>query len=125
LFIGLYRIIQYLYVSRRRKKAKGNFWFGRDSFASSVQLYRRALNYLEGECDESVEDFPPDLRKTVEDEQVTVYNNLAMAQIKLGAYDAAMRSVEIVLRCQPKNTKALFRKSKVSGFAWEHKSSLI
>jgi FK506-binding protein 8 len=42
-----------------------------------------------------------------------VYNNLAAAQMKIKAYDAALHSVENVLRCQPNNVKAVFRKGKV------------
>lgn len=46
--------------------------------------------------------------------RVKVYNNLAAAQMKISAYDVALLSVETVLRCQPENVKALFRKGKVS-----------
>ena len=45
-----------------------------------------------------------------------VYNNLAAAQMKIKAYDAALQSVENVLRCQPNNVKAVFRKGKVLVF---------
>lgn len=50
------------------------------------------------------------------EDRVRVYNNLAMAQMKILAYDAALKSVDTVLRCQPNNVKALFRKGKVSFF---------
>lgn len=43
-----------------------------------------------------------------------VYNNLALAQLKIAAYDAALKSVDHVLQCQPNNAKALFRKGKVN-----------
>lgn len=36
-----------------------------------------------------------------------------MAQIKISAFDAALKSVENVLRCQPNNSKALYRKGRV------------
>lgn len=49
--------------------------------------------------------------------RVKVYNNLAAAQMKISAFDAALLSIENVLRCQPQNVKALFRKGKVS-IAW-------
>ena len=42
-----------------------------------------------------------------------MHNNLAAAQMKLEAYDAALRSLQLVLTCQPTNVKALFRKGKV------------
>lgn len=42
-----------------------------------------------------------------------MYNNLAAAQMKISAFDVALQSVDNVLRCQPENVKALFRKGKV------------
>lgn len=52
--------------------------------------------------------------QTLLDDRLIVYNNLAMAQIKISAFDAALKSVENVLRCQPGNSKALYRKGRVS-----------
>lgn len=52
--------------------------------------------------------------QTLLDDRLIVYNNLAMAQIKISAFDAALQSVENVLRCQPNNSKALYRKGRVS-----------
>lgn len=45
--------------------------------------------------------------------RIKVYNNLAAAQMKIGAFDTALTSVDNVLRCQPNNVKALFRKGKI------------
>lgn len=56
-----------------------------------------------------------ELRGLMED-CLKVYNNLAAAQMKIKAYDAALQSVENVLRCQPNNVKAVFRKGKVLVF---------
>jgi FK506-binding protein 8 len=53
-----------------------------------------------------------ELHELLED-RLKVYNNLAAAQMKIKAYDAALQSVENVLRCQPNNVKAVFRKGKV------------
>ncbi len=47
------------------------------------------------------------------EDRLKAYNNMAAAQLKLQAYGPAMKSVEAVLKCQPKNVKALFRKGKV------------
>lgn len=38
---------------------------------------------------------------------------MAQAQLKIEAYEAALKSVEMVLTCQPNNVKALFRKAKI------------
>lgn len=50
--------------------------------------------------------------------RVKVYNNLAAAQMKISAFDVALTSVDNVLRCQPENVKALFRKGKVRILNW-------
>jgi FK506-binding protein 8 len=50
------------------------------------------------------------------EDRLKVYNNLAAAQMKIKAYDAALQSVENVLRYQTNNVKALFRKGKVLVF---------
>ena len=52
--------------------------------------------------------------KQLMEERLKTYNNMAAAQLKLQAYDAALTSVESVLKSQPNNSKALFRKGKVS-----------
>lgn len=56
-----------------------------------------------------------DLQDLLED-RINVSNNMAAAQIKLELYDAALNSLQTVLRCQPNNVKALFRKAKVGYF---------
>jgi hypothetical protein len=61
-------------------------------------------------CD--VQGAEAELRSLME-ECLKVYNNLAAAQMKIKAYDAALQAVENVLRCQPNNVKAVFRKGKV------------
>lgn len=53
-----------------------------------------------------------ELQELLED-RMKVYNNLALAQLKIAAYEAALKSVDHVLQCQPNNAKALFRKGKV------------
>lgn len=54
-----------------------------------------------------------ELKQLFED-RIKTLNNMAQAQLKLKAYEPALNSVDSVLKCQPKNVKALFRKGKVS-----------
>ncbi|XP_012269550.1 peptidyl-prolyl cis-trans isomerase FKBP8 isoform X2 [Athalia rosae] len=117
--------IETLGVAQRKeigynKRERGNWWYTRDEASLAVQCYRRALDYLDetkggivypqGEPDESISDAA--LQALLED-RMKVYNNLAAAQMKTEAYDAASKSIDNVLRCQPKNVKALFRKAKI------------
>merc|ERR1712055_544105 len=55
---------------------------------------------------------PPALQQLLED-RVKTCNNMAQAQMKLSAWDSALASVRQVLKIQPNNEKALFRKAKI------------
>lgn len=103
------------------KRERGNFWYTRGDFNLAIQLYRRALEYLNdnGPGVEGVAATPDEvaiteaqLRELLE-VRIKVYNNLAAAQMKIAAYDTALQSVDQVLRCEPDNVKALFRKGKI------------
>lgn len=107
-----------------KKKKRGNWWYSRGECTFAIQCYRRALDYLdEVECGISEpisENDDPKQRELTDaalqdlmEDRINVSNNMAAAQMKQGAYDAALQSLHIVLRCQPNNVKALYRKSKV------------
>lgn len=103
-----------------RKKERANFWYNRNEYNTAIQLYRRALEFLDdrdGDPDASFDkedlEFSNSDLQTLLDDRLIVYNNLAMAQIKISAFDAALKSVENVLRCQPGNSKALYRKGRI------------
>ncbi|CAO1374474.1 unnamed protein product [Diamesa serratosioi] len=112
----------YIYRKKtgNKKRERGNFWFERQEFNLGIQCYRRALEYLDDTeggitaplADGEHETTNSQLQDLLED-RIKVYNNLAMAQMKIGAFDVALQSVEKVLMCQPNNVKALFRKGKI------------
>ncbi|XP_076389119.1 peptidyl-prolyl cis-trans isomerase FKBP8 isoform X2 [Megachile rotundata] len=109
-----------------KKRERGNWWFTRNEPTLAIQCYRRALEFLlptesrssyQNEIEDSTTD--AELQALLED-RMKVYNNLAAAQMKTQAYDAALKSVESVLSCQPQNVKALFRKGKILHYKGEH-----
>lgn len=112
------------YESRKeignKKRERGNFYFERQEYNSSIQLYRRALEYLDESeggittptLDGALEPTNAQLQELLED-RIKVYNNMAQAQMKIQAFEAALKSVDTVLQCQPNNVKALFRKGKI------------
>lgn len=113
------------YASRKeignKKRLRGNFWMKRQEYNLAIQSYRRSLEYLDDTVSaggmmesgaDTVELSPTELQDLLED-RMKVYNNLALAQLKISAYDAALKSVDHVLKCQPTNAKALYRKGKV------------
>lgn len=105
----------------KRKRERGNWWFTRDEPTMAIQCYRRALDFLSLSVEESSAT-DTELQALLED-RIKVYNNLTAAQIKTQAYDAALKSVENVLTCQPQNVKALFRKGKILHLKGEHSSA--
>lgn len=100
-----------------RKKDRGNFWFSRQNYTEAVQCYRKAGEFFD---DEKLElevpidryQLPQDLQDLLDD-RLKAYNNLAMAQMKIEAWDSAMAALQQVLKIEPNNEKALYRKSKV------------
>jgi len=103
-----------------KKRERGNWWYSRGENQLAIQCYRRALDYLD-EVEGGIKTPLPDgevevtdaaLQQLLED-RINVSNNMAAAQLKLELYDAALQSLQTVLRCQPDNVKALFRKAKV------------
>lgn len=106
---------------RNKKRERGNWWYSRGENQLAIQCYRRALDYLD-EVETSLnldklaqeeESSDSDLQELLED-RLSVNNNMAAAQLKLELYDAALQSLQNVLRCQPGNVKALYRKAKVT-----------
>merc|ERR1739848_423346 len=101
----------------RRKKDRGDFWYSRQNYTEAVQCYRKAGEFFD---DEKLElevpidryQLPQELQDLLED-RLKAYNNLAMAQMKIEAWDSAMAALQQVLKIEPNNEKALYRKSKV------------
>jgi len=102
-----------------RKRERGNKHFSRGDYSNAIQCYRKAAEYLD---DKQIEDdmevpidrflLPKDLQAMLE-ERVKTLNNMAQAQMKLTAWESALASIRQVLKIEPNNEKALFRKSKI------------
>lgn len=115
-----------------KKRLRGNFWMKRQEYNLAIQSYRRSLEYLDESeggitnptASGDVEPTNAELQDLLED-RMKVYNNLALAQLKIAAYDAALKSVDHVLQCQPNNAKALFRKGKVLDAKGDTKEAII
>ena len=95
------------------KKERGNFFFGRQEYSSSVMLYKRAIEFLEFDVSELGDDVDKATLDKLNDLKASVYNNLAQSQMKLEAFDAALNAVNNALAINEKNVKALFRKGKI------------
>jgi len=101
----------------KRKRERGNFWFSRGDYTSAVQCYRKAGEFFDDEkldLEVPIDRYELSIElQNLLDDRLKAYNNLAMAQMKIHAWDSAMASLQQVLRIEPNNEKALYRKSKV------------
>ncbi|KAL8610750.1 hypothetical protein ACOMHN_016733 [Nucella lapillus] len=93
-----------------KKRAHGNLMFKREEYSMAISAYSRALKYFEAREKGTKADAA--LLQQIADCELTCYNNMAACQLKIGAFDATIRSCNIVLRSQPGNVKALYRMGK-------------
>ncbi|KAL1129896.1 hypothetical protein AAG570_012840 [Ranatra chinensis] len=105
-----------------RKKDRGNWWYMRGEYSFAIQCYRRALEYFD-DTDLPSLNTEEEVHILLE-ERLKTYNNLAAAQLKIKAHNAALISLEHVLTCQPSNVKALYRKAKILKEQGELESSV-
>ncbi|PVD20167.1 hypothetical protein C0Q70_20661 [Pomacea canaliculata] len=94
-----------------KKRERGNELFGRKDFSGAINSYSKAIKFvdaggggLDGEAS---------VLQQMLDCKLKCYNNMAASQLKIGAIEAAMRSLHEVLGVQPDNIKALYRLGKV------------
>ncbi|XP_071512246.1 peptidyl-prolyl cis-trans isomerase FKBP8 isoform X1 [Panulirus ornatus] len=110
-------------VIGNRKRERGNWWFNREEYSMAIQCYSAAVDFL----DDAEEEYGENVRPEVKDilvERLKALNNMGAAQMKIEAYDVALKSLDAVLKCQPNNVKALFRKGKVLGLQGNIKESI-
>lgn len=87
------------------KKNKGNEYFRLNDLDSAAASFKRAIALLKPrEGEEGLKDLT--------DAIIPCWNNLALVQMKAESYVQAFESLEEVLKIDPNNEKALFRKAK-------------
>lgn len=106
-----------------RKRERGNWWFNRQEYSMAIQCYNAAIDFLDDAEEEYGDDVTPEVKEIL-GERLKALNNMGAAQMKMEAYEVALKSFESVLRCQPNNVKALFRKGKVLGLEGKFKESI-
>ena len=128
--VVFYEPLSERFILGETKKRRGNFWYQRGEFSLAIQCYRGAVKYLDVSREELkiIEEYKngpmsgdmPDVVRedylqveAIIQERSQTYNNLAAAQLKMQAFDSALRSVEECLNLAPKNVKALFRRAKI------------
>ncbi|KAM7537104.1 hypothetical protein Aperf_G00000066950 [Anoplocephala perfoliata] len=104
-----------------RKRERGNFYFRREEYQYSLSCYSKALEILlkksrlpkpqpsEKPSDSSA---PPPSPDQLIDLEIKLKNNIGASQLKVKAYEAAIKSCDAVLQLEPSNVKAHFRKGQ-------------
>ncbi|CAD5116695.1 DgyrCDS5554 [Dimorphilus gyrociliatus] len=98
------------YIIGDKKRERGNLMYTRGHFTECILIYSKALTVLNS-LGESPTDTNTDLQALI-DVKIKCYSNLAAAQLKIKAFEAAEQSCTAALTIQPNNVKALFRKAK-------------
>ena len=85
-----------------KKRELGNDLFTRKDYSGAINCYQQALKFLGNSESQEVLEV-----------KIKCWNNLAAAQLKIKAYQAAHNSCMEVLQVDEDNVKALFRRGKV------------
>ncbi|KAK2142204.1 hypothetical protein LSH36_985g01026 [Paralvinella palmiformis] len=101
-----------------KKKERGNELYSRAEYGFAINSYTKALTILD-DRNEMTHDAAVEELQLLLDTRMTCNNNLAAAQIKVEAWDAAIQSCDEVLKKQSENVKALFRKGKCLSYKGE------
>ncbi|XP_033634684.1 peptidyl-prolyl cis-trans isomerase FKBP8-like isoform X2 [Asterias rubens] len=103
-----------------KKRERGNELYSRKDYSGAINSYTMALKLLEGAMASEEEAS----RKAVSELKIKCFNNLAAAQLKIDAYDPALKSCTSVLDLDSENVKALFRKGKVLACLGEYEDAV-
>lgn len=106
-----------------RKRIRGNEYYKRGDFSKSLTEYMRALKILEAGGD-AVGNNENENHALFLETRLKCYNNMAAAQVMIEAWDAASTSCDEVLKYQPDNVKALYRKGKCMASMGNTKAAL-
>ncbi|KAJ7311400.1 hypothetical protein JRQ81_007025 [Phrynocephalus forsythii] len=93
-----------------QKRELGNFHFERKEYGWALRSYQRALQVLPLP---GTGGLPPEEEEEAKELRVKCLNNSAAAQLKLQRPEEALASCDEVLRWDPDNVKALYRKGKL------------
>ena len=92
-------------------KHLGNQRFKRGDYARALRRYKRALELLEYDEKRNFVGWEAEQKALQAKERVSVLNNLAMVQFKLGDYDESRKMCGRVLAAEPGNAKAKYRRA--------------
>uniref|UniRef100_A0A8C8RS40 peptidylprolyl isomerase n=1 Tax=Pelusios castaneus TaxID=367368 RepID=A0A8C8RS40_9SAUR len=92
----------------KQKRERGNYHFQRKEYQQAIHSYQLALGILDSPAPPS-----PEEEEELQEHRVKCLNNCAAAQLKLQLFEEVLASCNAVLRLDPDNGKALYRKGKV------------
>ncbi|CAF1349964.1 unnamed protein product [Adineta steineri] len=120
--------IQTLSITERlfwgnKKREMGNFNYRRQDYQAALLCYHGALRFVDARTNPlSVPHEDHDL-SVLSEKYIQVQNNVAQVNLLLNKYEDCLHAVENVLRLDPSNVKALFRKGKAFFELGEYKEA--
>jgi FK506-binding protein 8 len=103
--------VTFLFDLSKKKKERGNFWFGREEYSSAISSYKRASEITESILAQLDQAKDVELVDQVRQLRLTVSNNLTMTYIRSNSINLALDTVQVALELDPDNVKALYRKA--------------
>lgn len=99
-------------------KSAGNDFFKAGDYKAALKEYHSAILYLKGLDNSAMQQFAPngidpmdnDLKHKVGLVLLSTHLNMSAVYLKLSNFEKAIQSAEIVIKLDPKNTKAIYRK---------------
>jgi len=115
-----------------KKRERGNWWFIRKDIIFALQCYESAMEYL-SVYDNMPDNYSPEEINAMDDgelqavldDRIKIYNNMAAALMEKEDYYQALHSIDQVLKYQPKNVKALYRRAKIFKLRKEHSKAYM
>jgi tetratricopeptide (TPR) repeat protein len=106
------------YLRGDNHKSTGNELFKAGDYKAALREYHSALLYLKGLDNSALKSFAPsgtvpikeDIRHKVGLALLSTHLNMSAVYLKLLNYEKAIQSAETVIKLDPKNTKAIYRK---------------
>jgi len=106
----------------KRKKEEGNELYKKGKFQKANKKYKKAVRFFENDAN-----LKEDQKKIAESLKIPCYLNIAACKLKIGDYQDVIKNCDDVLKVQPDNVKALFRKGQALNTldVWDEAKQLL
>jgi len=106
----------------KRKKEEGNELYKKGKYQKANKKYKKAVRFFENDAN-----LKEDQKKIAESLKIPCYLNIAACKLKIGDYLDVIKNCDDVIKVQPDNVKALFRKGQALNIldVWDEAKQLL